>query len=353
MLQLRRSTKLVANPERIPSLQLLVLLLLARGSRHLFKSLGQSDYHRLLRDVFDDVARSFDSLDLRYYGDLPVEVILHQAYRALIEPYDYDPSQGLRGGPYDPILTRLFDKTENLDNRSNSLEKRLEASTAGIEERFEKVDQTLLRLAERQLSSDWSLSLGAAFGTTRTYRTAPIRIYTRQELPEKTQDTLHAALIDILSDCGFDIDLDLPAEKSSFWKRFWVRTKNVATHKEVEERFYKLERALETKHLDKPQAEANKMNAESFSAIMQSLADVDDACVQLGNILLVKNTPIGDGSKAARVVVRTLSALEMHAIEQNQTLLKEPATIIRELETLCLTGCKKPRLEHPGGAGRR
>jgi hypothetical protein len=333
---------MVAEPERDSGLQLLTLLLLANGGGEIAERMGGFEFEAMVEDLLRDVERRVTDRDFRYYKGPPVEILLHEVRRVLLNPYY------LRRGSYrtlssedrydGSLLAKFLDKLEEIESDVEDSREALNQLEEHASGQLSELSKSIVKIEDAQRSSNWSLSLGASFASMRTLRTAPVRIYTKQELSAKKQAELLEALESVLNEYGFAVDLDIPVEISSFWKRFWVKTKSIATQKEVEDRFIKLERALESRHIDKPQAEANKMNADAFSTMMKALENEGDVCAQIGNILLVKHTPISDGSGKSRVMVRTLSPLEMHAIEQNQQLLKDPAAIIMQLESLNATG---------------
>jgi len=337
-----KENKVVAEPDRDSGLQLLTLLLLANGDGELAERMGRFEFESMVEDLLRDVERRLIDRDFGYYKGPPPEFLLHEVRRVLLNPY-FLRRGSFRALPtedrYDgSLLARFFDKLEEIEGEVEDFAESMNQLEEQTRTQFSELNKSMLRIEDAQRSSNWSLSLGASFASMRTLRTAPVRIYTKQELSAKKQAELLEAIENVLNEFGFAVDLDIPAEISSFWKRFWVKTKGIATQKEVEDRFIKLERALESRHIDKPQAEANKLNADALSIMMKAFENEGDVCAQIGNILLVRHTPISDGSGKSRVMVRTLSPLEMHAIEQNQQLLKDPATIIMQLETLIATG---------------
>jgi hypothetical protein len=67
--------------------------------------------------------------------------------------------------------------------------------------------------------------------------------------------------------------------------------------------------------------------------VIKSLDGVPTASVQIGNLLIVKTTrKRGD----AKVVIRTLTALELISIEKNKSILKTPAKVIDMLDHECV-----------------
>jgi hypothetical protein len=132
---------------------------------------------------------------------------------------------------------------------------------------------------------------------------------------------------------GIERSFELPDESGSWWKRALLRTKNFLTHDEVQDRFRKAEEALEVKYLDKPQAEANNLQAGAAAQLITALNTTHNACVQVGSLLLVKATDT-DGKCA--VIARTLTSDELRRIEENQAILKRPEEILEWLgEPVC------------------
>ena len=93
------------------------------------------------------------------------------------------------------------------------------------------------------------------------------------------------------------------------------------------ERLQKLERAAEVTALDKPQAVANKDHATAIATLVKALDKSNQACVQAGNLLLLKN---GDD-----IIAKTLSPAELRAVEKNQALLKQPQHLLHKLQVIC------------------
>jgi hypothetical protein len=80
------------------------------------------------------------------------------------------------------------------------------------------------------------------------------------------------------------------------------------TRPAIATRLRKAERAVEATYLDKPQAEANHFQAIGAASVIGALAGADNACVQVGSLLVVKATA-ADGKCV--VVARTLTTDEL------------------------------------------
>lgn len=102
------------------------------------------------------------------------------------------------------------------------------------------------------------------------------------------------------------------------------------TRPAIADRLRKAERAVEATYLDRPQAEAIQFQANGAASVISSLGTADNACVQLGRLLVVKATA-ADGTSV--VVARTLTSGEIEDLSNNQSVLKEPATILEFLQS--------------------
>ncbi|MBI2359085.1 MAG: hypothetical protein HYV04_09310, partial [Deltaproteobacteria bacterium] len=140
--------------------------------------------------------------------------------------------------------------------------------------------------------------------------------------------TLSDAVQQLADDVGLELADEFPEETGSWWKRVILRTKDAASHDEGRERLVKAERALEVTYLDKPQAEANKNQADAASSLINALAKTSHACIQVGSLLIVKATK-ADGESC--VVARTLTPRELKKLEENQAILRRPEEILEWL----------------------
>jgi hypothetical protein len=145
---------------------------------------------------------------------------------------------------------------------------------------------------------------------------------------EASRKYVLSSLEDFLEIFQIERSSELPDESGSWWKRLLFRTKTLLTHDEVQDRFRKAEEALEAKYLDKPQAEANSLQAGAAAQLITALDSTHNACVQVGSLLLVKAT---DANGKCAVIARTLTSDELRRIEENQAILKRPEEILEWL----------------------
>ncbi len=116
----------------------------------------------------------------------------------------------------------------------------------------------------------------------------------------------------------------------SWWQRLGYSVRSAFTRPAITNRLRKAERAVEATYLDRPQAEANQLQANGAASVIGSLSTANNACVQVGSLLVVKATA-ADGTSV--VVARTLTQMELDDLSKNQTVLKDPATILEFLQS--------------------
>jgi hypothetical protein len=244
-------------------------------------------------------------------------------------------------GRFDQLGSDLTRRFSDIRNELGSMDGRLNDITYENSRAREEASKSIDKVSDALKTLEWALSVGVLAGELKAERSIPVRIYISDNVASNITSPIIDSIISVLESLAFQKDIELPEESGSWWKRIWMKSKELATQEEIQERLIKIERIAETKLLDKPQAEANKDHAAAVATIMKSLENVNSACVQIGNILLVKHTSrnasANKSAKSASVMVRTLNAIEMRALERNQTLLRDPARIIQKLEHMCAT----------------
>lgn len=123
-------------------------------------------------------------------------------------------------------------------------------------------------------------------------------------------------------------DVSLPHEFGSWFGRFFARTMEFLSQKEVEEDLKLAEHALNRKYIGREQAEIDKTQAEAAATLLNALKDTGNSAVQIGSLLLLRYR---DGGGDIQTVIRTLTIREMMFLEQNQDALKEPRSLLQLL----------------------
>lgn len=181
----------------------------------------------------------------------------------------------------------------------------------------------------------WLLGTGADIKHVKLIRYVPVRAYISDPVPKRaTLNNLVESIEKLVAEFGFDKTDEFPEEDGSWWKKLVLKTKEAMTQKEVADRLEKVERAAEIAYLDKPQAEANQCQAQAASALITSLKDTNNACIQVGSLLVVKATDNNSGKKDTSIIARTLTPMELKHLEENQAILRKPAEILDWLQNI-------------------
>jgi len=180
-------------------------------------------------------------------------------------------------------------------------------------------------------------ALGLPTERVRSTRFVPVRAYIDQT-PEGAIDTISAAIADVLSAYGFTVADEFPEIKGSWFKKWFARSKEVLSQPEVIERLQKIERAVELKAIDMPQAGVDEKQASAIAKLIKCLDKVPNAAIQAGSVLVVKLTT----TKGPVIQARTLSQEEMVELENNQLLLQDPAEVLNKLTAACNNSRRLP-----------
>jgi hypothetical protein len=238
----------------------------------------------------------------------------------------------------------LYQGLPVLEEKLREQIERTEVMYGRLEERLKHVDEmsqtvpslevSLDKLASFQKTAETDLhcylavqSFGLDLASVPLPRFIPIRVY----LSEASRDVIDAVVraVEGMSYAfGFVVSEEFPAEKGSWWKKWFVKTKEALTQPEVQQRLDKLERALELTGLMQPQANVDKIEAEAAATLIKAVEDVPNVAIQTGSLLLVKTTRKRGGKC---VQVRTLTQREMIHLERHQDMLSSPATILERL----------------------
>ena len=233
-----------------------------------------------------------------------------------------------KAGPADTLTDRVFAIAQGL------LDRRKPRGRSGAEpDDLEAVVRDLLaehRAALVQLSEELDsylaiVSMGVDVRNVPLRRVFPIRIYVSR-FDEKKVWRLWRRLKALLDEAGFDIAAEFPEQRGSWFKKFFVKSRNAVTSDEARDRLKQVERALRLP-LDKQDAEIARTFAEGASSLLQATHDDDDVVVQLGPLLLLKRRR-GAADGDSTVVALTLTPRQLAAIERNQEALMNPDELL-------------------------
>ena len=173
----------------------------------------------------------------------------------------------------------------------------------------------------------FALDSALELGQLTVHRVMPVRLYVSED-DERAFGRLEQALNEFLHEFGYGYSDSYPIERGSIFKRLWARTARAMSGPEHEESRRKMQKALEIKTLEHPQSQINLAHAEAVSKLMAAAEPCSTVALHVGSILLIKQ-PGADGEPV--IHVKTLSMEEMLFLEQNQNVLKNPATVLDQL----------------------
>lgn len=127
---------------------------------------------------------------------------------------------------------------------------------------------------------------------------------------------------------GYEGPFDEKIVRGSFWRTARARLRAGVTHEEVTSRLAKVERALDLRFTETQQAQVDQVKAGAIGELIANLAEVRAACVLSGAIFLVK---FPDAAGEPVILVRSLSAVELRALERHPGIQKNPARAFEDL----------------------
>lgn len=181
-------------------------------------------------------------------------------------------------------------------------------------------------------------ALGLPADRVQSTRFVPVRAYIDQT-PDGAINALSVAIDDVLAAFGFTVADEFPEIRGSWFKKWFAKTMEALSQPEVIERLEKIERAVELKAVDKPQADVDEKQAGAIAKLITSLNNVPNAAVQAGSVLVIKLTT----NNGPIIQARTLSQDEMLELENNQLLLQDPAEVLCKLNAACGNANRLPR----------
>jgi hypothetical protein len=260
------------------------------------------------------------------------------------------PFRGMRSQRMREIATAVLDGYRGgVEDRFEKTEERMATLEAGMEQFRQSAraqDDRATQIAADLHSYLWLASTGADVSQVETTRFVPVRMFVANPVPDDgSLDALVRAFLALAQPLGLDLAEDLPPRSGSWWKTLVLKTKAWMTQPEVQDVTAKAKAALELHYLDKPQAEANRLQAEGAAQVITALTAVPGPCaVQAGSLLVVKTDGV-DGR--ASIVARTLSPMELRRLEENRSMLGRPCDLLPWLATASTDGTDGTDIARP------
>lgn len=132
------------------------------------------------------------------------------------------------------------------------------------------------------------------------------------------------AVDDLTSLMGYSAPEDIRIVHGSIFRWSRSRVQDALGSEGVKSRLIKGERALEIVGLDLPQSQADLQWAQAVNQVIASLANIPQACIRVGSLLIVKF----QGVSGPVVLTRALSQLEIRALERYPEIQMHPEQIL-------------------------
>lgn len=181
---------------------------------------------------------------------------------------------------------------------------------------------------------------------TPTTRSDQISIAAFADGDDAQNDSLLAAVDDLVNVLGYGTQTDVTFEKGSIFRQSKAKAIEALTSQELQDRLIKVERALELEYLDLKQAEVDVREGQAVANLVAALRDIPRACLRVGSILLIKysvdDVPV--------LVSRPLSQLEIRALERYPEIQRVPEKALEAL-TMAIENLELPSADpsaHPG-----
>jgi transcriptional regulator NrdR family protein len=198
----------------------------------------------------------------------------------------------------------------------------LDANTGVLRDSAKKVGGAAYRLA-KALPTLVERSVRSM--SDKPMRTLSVAVYVDGN-PDAMSNVLERVdqLVQIL---GYGDHIDEINEQGSWFRTFTSKVRSQISQDEVQAIYGQAERALEIAHLDLRQAELDVQTADAVMKLVRSLDDVSNAVIRVGSLLIVKqSSPTGP-----TIVARTLSQVEIRAMEQYPEIIRQPNNVLEEL----------------------
>ena len=140
---------------------------------------------------------------------------------------------------------------------------------------------------------------------------------------EDSYPEVRQAIADLLDAFGMEILTDGGTVRGSVWQSLVAVFKRRVTEEQADQALTKVQRAVELREVDKPQADVTRTQSESVAQLLDSLKDNPSALIQIGNILVAKvnGTPIA----------LELSQVQLCHLQANPSALTDPGRAVAEL----------------------
>jgi len=153
----------------------------------------------------------------------------------------------------------------------------------------------------------------------------PVRVFLGEE--KNTEEVEHS-IMSLLDQLDSEFIEDYQAISGSWLKEWVARTFYNESNEELKKDLERARKAIEIQTLSLPQSEVDKNNSEAVLNILSAIKEQDNAAIQVGALLIVKNK---DSNGQSQVAAKILNVNQLIALEQNPQWIAEPHILLERL----------------------
>lgn len=222
---------------------------------------------------------------------------------------------GYQGEVPDEELAKLDAQVSTLALEVTELRREIVA----LRSRLESSQAVNQRMAREFTALSLQLSRARNLGKVKFHRVISASIYLEHYDPLAGEHIFRHLSIS-LENAGFSMLLEEPAIISSWFKRFFAKSKDIVTSDQIQQRLAKVEEAIELKNIDLVKSERDKNQSEAVLNLSKAFENQKSAIVMTGSLLFLKV----DGPNGPVTLARTLTRDQQDIIESRPELATDP-----------------------------
>jgi cold shock CspA family protein len=141
-----------------------------------------------------------------------------------------------------------------------------------------------------------------------------------------------AALDELAATLGYGLPTKETVERGSVWRRAEARRGEHADLPDLRDRQVVFDRAIQPRLLEEYRADIDLKMSAAIANLVESLAAIPQACMQLSDMLVVKY----ENNDGPIVIVRMMTPIEVRAMERFPEIQKDPRNAIKALVNAAL-----------------
>ena len=145
---------------------------------------------------------------------------------------------------------------------------------------------------------------------------------------EEQLEAVQAAALQLGEELGYTDFILTDDQRGSIFRRFRGKLRTGLTSNFVQQKMQELDERTSIEVVGRARAETDAIKANSAVKLIASLADIPNAVVRVGGLLIVKQT---DSKGVPAVMTRELSTREIKALELNPGIQRDPQAALHLL----------------------